>query len=61
MNILEYEKDEIASKFFFENGEDEIVDLNRRINRLKTKEKNMEREMKNLKEKMNKSQKRKKK
>ena len=32
-NILQYEKDELASKNFVENGEDEIGDLNKRINR----------------------------
>ena len=35
MDILEYEKDEIASKNLTENGENEIGNLNRKINCLK--------------------------
>ena len=45
LDILEYEKDEIASKNLAENGEDKIGDLNRIMNRLKYKKENLEEEM----------------
>ena len=42
--ILEYEKDEVASKNLAENGENEIRDLNRRTSHLKIEERKFERE-----------------
>ena len=39
-------EDKATSKNFVENGEDEIGDLNGRINRLKIEEKNLEEKMK---------------
>ena len=35
LDILKYEKQEVVSKNFVKNAEDEIGDQNRRINRLK--------------------------
>ena len=59
LDILKYEEDEVASKNLAENGEDEIRDLNRRINCLKIEERKSRRgDKKNLEEKMNKLQKR---
>ena len=48
-----YEEDEVASKYLDENGEDEIGDLNKRINHLKIEERQCGRENEeiNLKEK----------
>ena len=58
LDVLKYEKDEVASRNLIENGENEIGDLNRRINRLKIVKKNLEEEMKKFEKRrsMNKSQ-----
>ena len=44
LGILEYERDEVASNNLAEKGEDEIGNLNGKINHLKTEERKFGRE-----------------
>ena len=44
LDILEYEEDEVASQNLARNGENEIGDLNKRINCLKIEERKSRRE-----------------
>ena len=43
LDILEYEKNKVASNNLVENGKYEIWDVNKRINRLKIEERKSER------------------
>ena len=61
LNIHEYEKDEVVSKNLVENSKDEIEDLNWRINCLKIEKRKSQKGYEEIwKEKMNKSQRRRK-